>query len=64
MSYILACLESCLKFYSETVVIRCVGLFEKYRALAAPEMQKQYTNLISEVQRNNEEKKGFAADYV
>lgn len=64
MNYIIACLEGCAAFYSEAVVIRCVGLFEKYRTWATPEMKKQYTNLISEVQRNHEEKRGFAADCV
>lgn len=57
MNYIIACLESCAAIYSEAVVIRCVGLFKKYRAWATPEMKEQYTNLISEVQRNHEEKK-------
>src|SRR5690606_14267032 len=64
MSYIMACLETSAAFYSEAVVLQCVGLFETYRAWATPEMKKRYTNLISEVQRNHEEKKGFAADYA
>ncbi|WP_019637872.1 hypothetical protein [Paenibacillus fonticola] len=64
MNYIMACLETCAAFYSEAVVLRCVGLFEKYRTWATPERKKQYTNLISEVQRKHEEKRSFTADCV
>lgn len=56
MNYILACLDCCVDFYNEPVVIRCVGLFEKYRAWATPEMKNRYAKLISEVQGNHEKR--------
>ncbi|AZK45701.1 helix-turn-helix domain-containing protein [Paenibacillus lentus] len=64
LGYIIDCLEACAAFYSEVVFLQCVGLFETYRGWATPERKRQYTNLISEVQRNHEEKKGFAAKYA
>ena len=59
--YLLESLESCVKIRSNSNIVRCVGLFEKYREVALLEHKKLYSNLISEVQRNNEEEDCFIA---
>ncbi|MNH21021.1 hypothetical protein D3C79_808130 [compost metagenome] len=57
--YLLEGLESSVNINNDTNIVRCVGLFEKYRLSASPEHVQRYTNSISEVQRINEEKDGF-----
>lgn len=57
--YLLVGLESSVTIKNDTTIVRCVGLFEKYRSSASPEYIQRYTNSISEVQRINEEKDGF-----
>ncbi|KGE19571.1 helix-turn-helix domain-containing protein [Paenibacillus wynnii] len=61
LNYLLESLESCVKIRSNSNIVRCVGLFEKYLEVARPEYKRTYSNLISEVQRNNEEKDCFIA---
>ncbi|WP_410513825.1 helix-turn-helix transcriptional regulator [Paenibacillus sp. BR2-3] len=53
-----------VKINNEACIIRCVGLFEQFRYAATPEAQKQYQNLISEVQRRNEKKTGFVVGVI
>lgn len=54
--YLLESLESSVTIKNDTNIVKCVGLFEKYRASASPQQIQKYTNSISEVQRINEEK--------
>ncbi|WP_151735604.1 helix-turn-helix domain-containing protein [Paenibacillus tengchongensis] len=61
--YLLESLESSVKICSETNILKCVGLFEKYRYAALPEYVKKYTNSISEVQKINEEGNFLASKY-
>ncbi|WP_379128259.1 transcriptional regulator [Paenibacillus sp. sgz500958] len=58
-NYLLGSLELSATIRSNSSIVRCVGLFEKYRDFAAPNHKQRYTNLISEVQRINEEKDCF-----
>lgn len=44
-------LEICMMFHHESVIIRCVGLFEKFRHKASGESQERYKNLICEVHK-------------
>lgn len=57
--YLLEGLESSVNINNDTNIVRCVGIFEKYRMSASPEHVQRYTNSIREVQRINEEKDGF-----
>ncbi|MNI52950.1 hypothetical protein D3C73_1077630 [compost metagenome] len=57
--YLLGGLESSIKIKSDSYIVKCVGLFEKYRSAAVQQQKNEYTNLISEVQRINEEKDGY-----
>ncbi|RUT43296.1 XRE family transcriptional regulator [Paenibacillus anaericanus] len=64
IKYILDGLESSAKINSESSIIRCVGLFEQFRHTASLEAQREYRNLIREVQSRNEKKNGFIVGYV
>lgn len=57
--YLLESLESSVSISNDTNIVKCVGLFEKYRASASQQQIQKYTNYISEVQRINEEKDGI-----
>ncbi|AJS58381.1 helix-turn-helix domain-containing protein [Paenibacillus sp. IHBB 10380] len=63
-SCILESLLSSVKIYSESCVIRCVGLFEQFRHAISLEAQKEYQNLISEVRKHYEKKNGFVIGNV
>jgi len=45
-------------------MLRGVGLFEQYREFATETAKQQYKLIISEVQKLNEEKVGFADSYM
>lgn len=64
IKYVISSLEYSVKINSESCILRCVGLFEQFRDRASAEAQRQYQNLISEVQRNNEKKNGFVIGSV
>lgn len=64
LKYLLDSLGYSVKIYSETCIIKCVGMFEQFRHTASLEAQGEYKNLISEVQRRNEKKNGFIVGYV
>ncbi len=57
--YLLESLESSVTIRNDTNIVKCVGLFEKHRVSASPEVIQRYTNSISEVQKINEEKDGI-----
>ncbi|CQR51699.1 transcriptional regulator [Paenibacillus riograndensis] len=57
--YLLESLESSIKIRSDSYIVKCVGLFEKYRSVAGQQQRNAYANLIGEVQRINEEKDGY-----
>lgn len=54
--HLLHCLASAKNMKSESVVIQCVGLFERFRDSASTEMKNKYRNLIEEVYSNYEKK--------
>lgn len=56
LHYLLESLELAVNIKSDSSIVKCVGLFEKHRISASPGHIECYTNLISEVQRINEEK--------
>ncbi|WP_068784835.1 DNA-binding protein [Paenibacillus phocaensis] len=47
--YLIDSLEICAKINNKTCIIKCVGLYELYRAYASPETILTYKNLINEV---------------
>ncbi|MNO17982.1 hypothetical protein D3C76_76850 [compost metagenome] len=57
--YLMSSLESSIKIKSDSYIVKCVGLFEKYRSAAVQQQKNEYANLIGEVQRINEEKDGY-----
>ncbi|MGN7764055.1 transcriptional regulator [Paenibacillus sp. 22594] len=57
--FLLGSLESSIKIRSDSYIVKCVGLFEKYRSVAVQQQKNEYVNLIGEVQRINEEKDGY-----
>lgn len=59
---LLQSLELAIRFNHESMLFRCVQLFEQFRHVASQESQDQYKNLICEVKRN--EKKRVAVHYV
>ncbi|UQZ34451.1 transcriptional regulator [Paenibacillus sp. PK3_47] len=56
LDYLLESLDMAVNIKSDSCIVRCVALFEKYRISASPRHIELYTNRISEVQRINEEK--------
>ncbi|SEU23769.1 helix-turn-helix transcriptional regulator [Paenibacillus sp. NFR01] len=48
--YLLESLERSVKIKKDSTIVRCVGIFEQYRYLAAPESSSRYTRLIIEAQ--------------
>lgn len=64
IGYILKSLESSSKINSESIVFKCVDLFEQYRHIAEEEEQKQYKLIIREVQDANEKKNFNIASLV
>lgn len=59
---LLQSLELAIRFNHESMLFRCVQLFEQFRHVASQESQDQYKNLICEVKRI--EKKSVAVYYA
>ncbi|MCE3198686.1 transcriptional regulator [Paenibacillus sonchi] len=57
--YLLSSLSTSSLINNETRILACVRLFEKYRALASPEMQNRYQNLLKEEEEEHEKKIGI-----
>lgn len=57
--FLLENLELSIKIKSDSYIVRCMGLFEKYRSAAVQQQKNQYANLIGRVQRINQEKEGY-----
>ncbi|MBW4079792.1 helix-turn-helix domain-containing protein [Paenibacillus sp. S150] len=64
ISLILQSLESSAKINNETIIIKCVDLFEQHRHLANKAEKQKYKLLIREVQDLNEKKAYHAASFV
>ncbi|MFF2019628.1 helix-turn-helix domain-containing protein [Paenibacillus sp. NPDC058177] len=61
--YLMGSLESSVRTRSNDSIVRCVGLFEKYRAAASVEQQEAYAGLIGEMHRINEERASYIINY-
>lgn len=59
INFLLESMETSSIMSDEGCVIRCIGLFERFRCEASFEALAKYQNLISEVYRRNDEKNGF-----
>ncbi|MNC42740.1 hypothetical protein D3C75_915660 [compost metagenome] len=57
--YLLASLSKSSLINNETRILACVRLFEKYRALASPETQNRYQNLLKEEEEEHEKNIGI-----
>lgn len=64
LRYILDSLNFAIEISSGRGMLRGVGLFEQYREFASETAKQQYKMIISEVQKLNEEKVGFADCYL
>lgn len=64
IKYLLDGLETSSIINNEACLIRCIGLFERFRDKASFEVLHKYQNLISEVYRSNDEKNGFVIGTV
>jgi transcriptional regulator with XRE-family HTH domain len=64
IDFVLDSLRFSLEISDGRGMLRGVGLFEQYRDYASDTAIQQYKNLISEVQKLNEEKAGFADSYM
>ncbi|MEK3779786.1 helix-turn-helix domain-containing protein [Paenibacillus sp. FSL R5-0810] len=64
IEYILESLKSCIAINSSNGMLRCMGIFEQFRHLATDEAQRQYKNLVSEVQKLNDKKIGLSISYL
>lgn len=51
VAYLLESLESSVKIRGDASIVKCVGLFEKFRDAASPEQKRVYTNFVNEAQR-------------
>ncbi|AIQ66870.1 hypothetical protein [Paenibacillus graminis] len=58
--YLLNSLSTSSLICNETRILACVRLFEKYRALASPETQNRYQNLLKEEEEEHEKKIGIS----
>ncbi|MEK3682182.1 helix-turn-helix domain-containing protein [Paenibacillus sp. FSL R10-2736] len=61
---ILLSLESSTKINSESIVMKCVDLFEQHRHEAEKEEKEQYKLLIRKVMDENEKKTHYAVSFV
>jgi transcriptional regulator with XRE-family HTH domain len=57
--HLLECLELAEKMKSESIILQCVGLFERHRVRASLEIKNKYKTLIEEVYSNYEKKSSF-----
>lgn len=64
LDYILQSLSFCIKINSERGIIRCIGLFERYRDDSTLELISRYKELISEVSEVNEKEIGCSIGYM
>lgn len=64
IEHLLDSLEISSIINNEACLIRCISLFEQYRSRSSFEALQRYQNLISEVNRRNDEKNGFVIGNV
>jgi len=64
IQFVLDSLRFSIEISSGRGMLRGVGLFEQYREFATETAKQQYKLIISEVQKLNEEKVGFADSYM
>lgn len=64
IEFVLDSLKFSIEISSGRGMLRGVGLFEQYREFASETAKQQYKMIISEVQKLNEEKVGFADSYL
>ncbi|MEK3903556.1 MULTISPECIES: transcriptional regulator [unclassified Paenibacillus] len=64
MGFLLQGLESSAKIKSDSIIIKCVNLFEQFRHQATEEQTEQYRLLIGEVQESNDKKNDYASSFV
>ncbi|MEK4329752.1 helix-turn-helix transcriptional regulator [Paenibacillus sp. FSL R7-0297] len=64
ISVILKSLESSVRINNESLIIKCVNLFEQHRHEASEEEQVQYQFLIREVQDPNDQKVYHVSNFV
>lgn len=62
--FILQSLESSARINNESLIIKCVDLFEQHRHLADEEEKEQYKLLIREVQDSHEKKIHQATSFL
>ncbi|WP_434748786.1 helix-turn-helix domain-containing protein [Paenibacillus amylolyticus] len=62
--FVLDSLKFAIEISSGRGMLRGVGLFEQYREFASETAKQEYKMIISEVQKLNEEKVGFADSYM
>lgn len=64
LQILLECLELSKKIKSESIILQCVGLFERHRVRASIETKNKYKKLIEEVYSNYEKKNSFDHSFV
>ncbi|WP_238654697.1 transcriptional regulator [Paenibacillus piscarius] len=64
IEFILQSLDSAAKIKSESIIIKCVNLFEQHRHLASGAETEQYKLLIGEVQSFNDKKMDHTFGFV
>lgn len=64
LQHLLHCIASAKHMKSESVIIQCVGLFERFRDRASTELKNKYRNLIEEVYSNYEKKSSCNSSFV
>ncbi|PYE48883.1 transcriptional regulator [Paenibacillus barcinonensis] len=64
IQFVLNSLKFAIEISSGRGMLRGVGLFEQYREFASETAKQEYKLIISEVQKLNEEKVGFADSYM
>jgi len=62
--HLFECLELAQSMKSESVIIQCVGLFERHRFKVSLELENRYKTIIEEVYRNYEKKGSFDRSFV
>lgn len=62
--YLLDCLSSAKKMKNESIIIQCVGLFERFRDKASFDIQHKYRVLIEEVYGRYEKKSSLNNTFV
>ncbi|ETT42263.1 MULTISPECIES: helix-turn-helix transcriptional regulator [Paenibacillus] len=62
--HLFECLEVAQSMKSESVIIQCVGLFERHRFKVSLELENRYKTIIEEVYRNYEKKGSFDRSFV